>query len=187
MKARSRFAIITTTLAALTISAVAFAADWKFPSGGTVEFSCPKGSETLSISISGTTNNVSIKDDGGKVTIVTKLDCDGKSCLKTGIGVRDEHLYEHIEAGKHKTATLVIDKSKLKPPGDGTVSGEVPAELTFHGKTKTVTVKYTVKGGEATGTTHFKLTDFGLDKAKKMGVSTGSEVDVTTKFKVSAS
>jgi polyisoprenoid-binding protein YceI len=185
MKARSRFAIITTTIAALTISAVAFAADWKLPGTGTVEFKVP-GKGATSVTISGSTSNVSVKDDGSKITINVKLDCDGKSCLKTGIGMRDEHMHEHIEAKKHPKATLVIDKSKLKPAGSS-VEGDVPADLTFHGKTKSVTVHYKVEGGEATATTHFPLSDFDLKPASKMGISTGAEVEITAKLKVSAS
>lgn len=186
MKARSRFVIITTTLAALSISAAAYAADWKLPGSGTVHFEVPKDSEeTLSIKIEGDTSDVSVKDDGSKITVVTKLDCGGKSCIKTGIGVRDEHLHEHIEAKSFPKATLVIDKSKLAPAG-AKASGDVPGELTFHGKTKSVTVHYTVEGGVATGSTKFKLTDFGLERAKKMGVATGKEVIITAKFKVSA-
>ena len=185
MKARSRFAIITTTLAALTISAAAFAADWKLPGTGTVEFAVI-GKGATQVTIKGTTNNVSVKDDGSKIIINVKIDCDGKSCLKTGIGMRDEHMYEHIEAKKHSKAKLVIDKSKLKPAADK-VEGDVPGELTFHGKTKSVTVHYKVSGGEATCTTHFPLSDFDLKPASKMGISTGAEVDITAKLKVGAS
>ena len=181
MKARSRFAIITTTLAALTISAAAYAADWKLPATGSVHFEVPKDpEETLSIKIEGDTNSVSVKDDGGKITVAAKLDT-----IKTGIGVRDEHLREHIGCKEYPKATLVIDKSKLAPAG-AKAKGDVPGELTFHGKTKTVNVHYEVDDGVAKASTKFKLTDFALQRAKKMGVATGKEVIITAKFKVSA-
>ena len=192
MKARSRFAIITTTLAALTISAAAYAADWKFPSTGTVSVKVlkhPKPSDVkalTSIAVEGSTPNVKISDDGSKITVLVKLDCDGKSCIKTGIDGRDEHLYEHINAKVHKTATLVIDKKNLKPAG-GKTSGDVDGTLTLHGATHTVKVHYDVdKDGAVTATFKIKLGEYGIEPAVKMGICTGIEAAITANFKVTS-
>src|ERR1700753_2982158 len=81
MKARSRFALITTTFAALSLSAIA-SADMKYAGGGGVEFKLPGG--TAGLSIDGTSSEVSAAETGGKIVVTVKLDCAGKSCLKTG-------------------------------------------------------------------------------------------------------
>jgi len=115
MKARSRFAIITTALAALSLSALA-SAEMKSAGGGGLEFKLPGG--TAGLTIEGKSEQLTASEAGGKIVVVAKLDCGETSCLKTGIDKRDEHLWKHMESGKYKTATLTVDKSSLKLPAD---------------------------------------------------------------------
>jgi polyisoprenoid-binding protein YceI len=186
MKARSRFAIITTTLVALSLSAMA-SADMKHAGDGGLEFSLPGG--TAGLKIEGKSADITASETGGKVTIVAKIECGETSCIKTGIDKRDEHLAKALDAKKFPTATLTVDKSKLTLPADGAESeGKTTGELKLHGVTKTVPVTYKVKrtGSDyhVRGTTSFKLEDFKIEQPSFAGVTTGKEVTVKVKFKV---
>ncbi len=186
MKARSRFAIITTTLAALSLSAIA-SADMKNAGGGGLEFKLPGG--TANLTIEGKSTEVTASETGGKIVVVAKLDCGETSCLKTGIDKRDEHLWKHLESGKYPTATFTVDKSKLTLPADNATSeGEVAGELNFHGVKKTVKIKYGAKrtGSDyhVHGSTSINLADFKIEQPSFAGVHTGMVADVKVKFKL---
>jgi polyisoprenoid-binding protein YceI len=186
MKARSRFALITTTFAALSLSAIA-SADMKYIGGGGLEFKLPGG--TAGLSIDGTSDNVTAQESGAKIVVTVKLDCAGKSCLKTGIDTRDEHLYDHIEAGKFPTATLSVDKSKLSLPADNATSeGEATGDLTFHGVTRPVKFKYGAKrtGSDyhVHGSTSINLGDFKLERPEHFHIHTGMTAEIKIKFKL---
>ena len=105
MKARSRFAMITTTLVALSLSAMA-SADMKHAGDGGIEFSLPGG--TAGLKIEGKSADITANEVGGKVVIVAKIDCGEKGCLKTGIDKRDEHLAKTLECKKFPTASLTV-------------------------------------------------------------------------------
>ena len=186
MKARSRFAIITTTLAALSLSALA-SADMKHAGDGGLEFSLPGG--TAGLKIEGKSTEVTANETGGKVTIVVKIDCGETGCIKTGIDKRDEHLVKYLEGKKFPTATMTVDKSKLTLPDDGKeTEGKTTGELKLHGVTKTVPITYKIKrtGSDyhVRGTTVFTLDDFKIEQPSFAGVSTGKEISVKIKFKV---
>jgi hypothetical protein len=193
MKARSRFAIITTAIAALSLSAIA-SADMKSAGGGAMEFKLPGG--TAGLTIEGKSDAVTASETGGKVVVVVGLDCGGKSCVKTGIDKRDEHLREHLEVEKKSkdgksfgTATLTVETAKLKLPADGATSeGDATGELFFHGVTKPVKFKYGAKRTGSDYHVHGALTvhieDFGMEQPSFAGVHTGSDVEVKVKFKL---
>jgi polyisoprenoid-binding protein YceI len=186
MKARSRFAIITTTLAALSLCALA-SADMKHAGDGGCEFSLPGG--TAGLKIEGKSSDITASESGGKVTIVAKVDCGETACFKTGIDKRDEHLAKYLEAKKFPTATLTVEKSKLTLPADGAESeGKTTGELKLHGVTKTVPITYKIKrtGSDyhVRGTTTFTLSDFKIEQPSFAGVTTGKEITVKVKFKV---
>ncbi|MEO7036145.1 MAG: YceI family protein [Polyangiaceae bacterium] len=186
MKARSRFAIITTTLAALSISALA-SADMKNAGDGGLEFSLPGG--TAGLKIEGKSSDITANETGGKVTIVVKIDCGETACLKTGIDKRDEHLAKALEAKKFPTATMTVDKSKLSLPEDGKeTEGDTTGQLKLHGVTNSVPVHYHVKrtGSDyhVRGTTKFTLEEFKIEQPSFAGVTTGKELSVKVKFKL---
>ena len=186
MKARSRFALITTTLAALSLSAIA-SADMANAGGGYIDFKLPGGTAGLSIEGKGT--DVTASETGGKLVVVVKLDCGETSCLKTGIDKRDEHMWKYLESGKYPKATLTVDKSKLTLPADNATSeGEVQGELSFHGVKKMVSVKYGAKrtGSDyhVHGTTSINLADFKIEQPSFAGVHTGMVAEINVKFKL---
>jgi YceI-like domain len=186
MKARSRFAIITTTIAALSLSAIA-SADMKSAGGGGLEFKLPGG--TAGLTIEGKSTEVTASESGGKIIVVAKLDCGETSCLKTGIDKRDEHLWKHLDSGKFKNATLTVDKSTLKLPADNEKSaGDASGELDFHGVKKTVKFHYeasrTGSDYHIHGSTSINIADFKIEQPSFAGVHTGMVAEVKVKFKL---
>lgn len=186
MKARSRFAFITTTCLALSLSAMA-SADLKSAGGGGLEFKLPGG--TAGLTIEGKSSDVSATEAGGNIVVTVKLDCGATSCLKTGIDKRDEHLWKHLDSGKYPVATLTVEKSKLTLPADNDKSeGEASGELNFHGVKKTVKFKY---GAKRTGSDYhvhgsisLNLNDFKIEEPSFAGVHTGMQAEVKVKFKL---
>ncbi|HEY5373540.1 MAG TPA: YceI family protein [Polyangiaceae bacterium] len=186
MKARSRFAIITTAIAALSLSALA-SAEMKSAGGGGLEFKLPGG--TAGLTIEGKSEQLTASESGGKIVVVAKFDCGETSCLKTGIDKRDEHLWKHMESGKYKTATLTVDKSSLKLPADNDKSeGDASGELDFHGVKKTVKFHYEAKRTGSDyhihGSTSINLGDFKIEQPSFAGVHTGMTAEVKVKFKL---
>ena len=54
--------------------------------------------------------------------------------VKTGIGLRDEHLKKYLEIGKFPEATLTVAKDKLQMAQDqGTVTSTPTGKFTLHG------------------------------------------------------
>jgi polyisoprenoid-binding protein YceI len=186
MKARSRFALITTTIAALSLSAVA-SAELKSAGGGALDFKLPGG--TAGLSIEGKSTDVTASETDGKIIVVVKLDCGETSCIKTGIDKRDEHMWKYLESGKYPKATLTVDRSKLTLPEDNASSeGQVMGELSFHGVKKIVPVKYGSKrtGSDyhVHGTVSINLADFKIEQPSFAGVHTGMVAEVNVKFKL---
>lgn len=199
MKARSRFAIITTTFAALSLSAIAASADMKQVGGGHMHMSLPG----KIVSIEGDSDAVTASESGGKVTVTIKLDCGGKPCINTKNGMRDEHFWKHCQKDKngdvkekdgkvvvvYPKATFVVDKSALKLPADGAkVSDKATGKLSLHGVTKDEPFTYTIKRSgsdyDVTGVIKVKHLEYGLPEAGYLGVHPGPEATVTVTFKL---
>lgn len=127
---------------------------------------------------SGESNDLDVKDEGGKLVFISKL-------TNVNMGLRDKHTREAFKVDKHPTAKLVVDKSKLKMPGDKEkVDGTVQGDLTLNGVTKPVTVKYAARrmGSDylvKEAKFSFKYTDFGVEKICKMGVCVEPKVTIT--------
>jgi polyisoprenoid-binding protein YceI len=193
MKARSRFAIITTTVAALTLSAFVASAEMKSAGGGALEFSLPGGTAGLKIegkSDPDAKDKVTATEAGGKIVVTVLFDCGKTACIKTGIDTRDEHLRKYIGADSFSKATLSVDKSKVNIPKDGEeTSGSATGEMDFHGKKNPVAFTYKAK---RTGSdvhvraqiAELKLADFGIEKPSFAGVSTGMVASIKIKFKL---
>ena len=128
---------------------------------------------------SGEVDGVSVKEEGGKLIFTADLE----DRLK--MGLRQDHCKKAFETSKHRSVKLAVDKSKLKLPADNEkASGEVTGDLTLHGVTKPVKVKYTVA---RTGSDYhikeakfsFNYTDFGVEKICKIGVCVEPTVSIT--------
>lgn len=121
-------------------------------------------------------NDLKVTEADGKLVFVTNL-----GGMK--MGLRKGHTHEAFEVPKHPNAKLTVDKAKLKIPTSGTEKGNVPGELTLHGVTRPVNVKYTVtaegSGYKVGGSFSFKYEDFKVSKICKVGVCVDPEVKVS--------
>jgi polyisoprenoid-binding protein YceI len=127
---------------------------------------------------SGESKDVDAREEGSNVIFTSDL-------TKLDMGLRKGHTKEAFEIEKHPKVKLVVDKSKLKVPGDKQkVSGVVTGKLTLHGVEKPVKVTYTVSRTgsdfhikEAKFT--FDYTHFKVQKICKVGVCVEPSVTVT--------
>lgn len=110
----------------------------------------------------------SVKVNGDKVSAENVL-VDLRS-LTTGIGLRDKHLKERLEAEKHPVAKLV------KAEGKG---GAGTATLELKGQKKDVSGVYKLKGGQLQAEFKMKMSDLGINDVRYMGVGAKDEVMVT--------
>jgi hypothetical protein len=128
---------------------------------------------------SGDSSDISAREDGGKLIFTANL----KNNLH--MGLRASHTHECFKTEKHPTATLTVDKSKLKMPEDNQeVHGKVTADLKLAGVSKPVEVNYTVS---RTGSDYhvkkadftFDYTKFGVEKICKVGVCVDPNVKIS--------
>jgi polyisoprenoid-binding protein YceI len=92
--------------------------------------------------------------------------------LKTGIDLRDEHTWKHMNASKHPKATL----SDVKGSG-----GKATGTLEVNGVKKPVNITYKVVGQEINSTFTVKASDFALAKATYLGVGVNDDIKVEVK------
>jgi polyisoprenoid-binding protein YceI len=148
--------------------------------GGTVRFHAtgPAG-----LDIDGTGGGVTVDENDGKLTITAST-----KGLDTKMNLRNKHLAERIEADKFPKATLVVERSKLKmPEKDKPSKGEVSGQLTFHGVTKTVPIKYKArlqgeKGIAVEGVTRIDITQYKIEQPCYLGVCVKPNVDIAVSF-----
>ena len=166
MHRRSRSALAA-AVAALSFALVAQA---DFQSAGKGEAKIEAVAKPALGKFSGSIGGISATEKDGKIVFTADL----PGGLK--MGMRDSHTREAFRVEKHKGVRLVVDKSKLKIPDDNKKSeGEVSGDLTLHGVTKPVKVKYVVKrtgsdfhlGGSSLS---FDYTNFGVPKICKLSV-----------------
>jgi len=96
--------------------------------------------------------------------------------LKTGIDLRDEHLWKHLQSVKHPKVTLY----NLKAQG-----GKGTALLEVNGVKKPVGISYAEKGPEVLAKFRVKASDFALPKADYLGVGVDNivAIEVSIPFK----
>lgn len=166
MHRRSRTAFAAAALA-LTF---AFVAQADLESAGKGEVKIEAVAKPALGKFSGELDDISAKERDGKIIFTADLPRGLK------MGMRDSHTREVFKVQKHKHVKLVVDKSKIKFPDDNQkVEGEVEGQLTLHGVTKPVKVKYSAK---RTGSDFhlkgssfsFNYTDFGVEKICKLSV-----------------
>jgi polyisoprenoid-binding protein YceI len=122
--------------------------------------------------LEGETNQLSIQDDGQKVTFIVPL-----ATLKTGNSLRDQHMREkYLQTDKYPDAVLVVPWSSIRLPENGqSVTQTVTGQMTLHGKTKDVPVTYTVRRNgdihQTTGKVPLNIKDFGIDIPSYLGLT----------------
>lgn len=91
--------------------------------------------------------------------------------FKTGIELRDEHLWKHMNVSKHPKAVLTDVKAK---------GGKATGVLEVNGIKKPVSMTYKVVGDEAHTSFTVKASDFALPKAEYLGVGVDNLIKVET-------
>jgi len=134
--------------------------------------------------IDGTSEKLSASETDGKLTISAPL-----TNLKTGIGLRDKHLRGYLKTDKHPQATLVVERSKLKQPGDNQiVQGRARGDFTLNGVTKAVNFDYKAKrtGSDyhVKGRTQIDIRDFKVEVPCYLGVCVEPQVTINVIFKL---
>jgi polyisoprenoid-binding protein YceI len=94
--------------------------------------------------------------------------------FKTGIDLRDEHFWKHLQSSKASTASK-ISLTDLKATG-----GKGTATIEVNGIKKPVVISYTTKGSEVLAKFSLKSSDFKLAKAEYLGVGVDDMVKIET-------
>lgn len=132
---------------------------------------------TGGLQIPGTTNELSVADDGTTVKLTVAL-----TNLDTGIGLRNAHTKKYLEVSRFPTAQLSVPRAALKL-GE---SGDVTGDMTIHGQTRKVQVHYDApkKGNvfAVHGTTHILTTDYGIEVPSYMRITVKPEVTIDVTF-----
>lgn len=89
--------------------------------------------------------------------------------FKTGIELRDEHTWKHMNHTKHPKAFLTDVK------GSG---GKATGNLEVNGVKKPVSIAYTVAGEDIKAKFSVKASEFGMSKAEYLGVGVDDKIDV---------
>jgi polyisoprenoid-binding protein YceI len=90
--------------------------------------------------------------------------------VTTGITLRDEHTKKHLEVDKYPEAVLVSATGK-----DGKGEGVVK----IHGVERSVKGTYEINNDKLTANFPLKLSEFGIEGIKYMGVGVQDEVQLT--------
>jgi polyisoprenoid-binding protein YceI len=149
----------------------------------TVKF---EASGPAGLKINGESTGIRVSEADGKVKLIAPT-----TQFHTGIGLRDKHLREAIEADKHPDTTLVVDKSAIKLPEGGTSSGKATGTLTLHGVARPTTFSYTItKKGDAYqvhGDLSVNIIEHQIKKPCYLGVCVGEVIKVTADLTVHGS
>lgn len=157
---RRSFLFVTVAICALSFTLAAYA---KLARTGSASVKFHADTNVPFLSVDGTTNQLTLADDGTTLTITVPL-----ATLSTGIGLRDTHMKNALEVDKFPNAELAIPRGSLKFPGQGErASGTAQGTLTLHGRSKPMSFSYTVQhdgsGYHVTGgAMTVNLDDFGV-------------------------
>lgn len=89
--------------------------------------------------------------------------------FKTGIDLRDEHTWKHLNSEKHPKAVL----SNVKGQG-----GRATGELEVNGVKKPINITYAVAGTNVNAKFSVKASEFGLPPKEYLGVGVGDVITV---------
>lgn len=93
--------------------------------------------------------------------------------LKTGIKLRDIHMYEdYLETDRYPTATFVGTFRAGKKPGEIIAKGK----FTLHGVTRDQVIAGTISGGVLTAYWDLRLSDFKIETPEKFLIGKVSDI-----------
>ena len=134
--------------------------------------------------IEGTSAEVSVDAEASALIFKAPV-----AAIDTGIDLRNRHLRASLEAERFPDVTLRVIRADLKFPAEAAPSeGSVKAELTLHGQTRPVVVRYEARsagpGVRAKGSFHFDLRDFGVTPPSYLGVAVSPDVAIEVELPV---
>lgn len=130
----------------------------------------------------------------GKSEDLTAIEKDGVltvdaplTNLKTGIGLRDDHLRGYLNTKKFPVATLQVARSALQLPAEKkSLEGKAKGRFTLHGKTREVPFTYKASNRSGNyrvqGQTKIDIRDFDIDVPCYLGVCTKPDVEIDVRF-----
>jgi len=138
-----------------------------------------KATGPAGLSFEGKNRELSMKDNGDTLVVDVKLDG-----FTTGIALRDRHMKEkYLETKRYPVARFEVNKSKLRFPSGGAVSGTAEGQLTLHGVTRPVKVTYRADGdakrAQVDGSAQLNIKDFKIDIPSYLGVTVKPNVNVS--------
>ncbi len=104
----------------------------------------------------------------GNVFTADKISVSIES-FKTGIDLRDEHTWKHLNSNKHPKAILTNVKGQ---------NGKATGTLEVNGVKKPIHIAYKVAGQEVVAKFQVKASDFKLSKAEYLGVGVNDSISV---------
>jgi polyisoprenoid-binding protein YceI len=136
------------------------------------------------LKIEGEGAGVEAKEVEGLLTITAPL-----KRLKTGIGLRDEHMRDALEVTEHPLATLKVRRDALQVPAEGAeTAGSVEGQFALHGVTRAVRLHYEAeRKGEKVkvlGRTELDMSAFGIEPPCYLGVCVDKQVAVRVKLEL---
>lgn len=140
-----------------------------------VSFSSFANKITLNVTLSpaGSFQAVSNKAKGNVIKEGDSFTADKISVnietFKTGIVLRDEHTWRHLNSSKYPKAVLSKVSGK---------DGKATAILDVNGVKKPVSIAYKVAGQDINANFSVKASEFGLSKAEYLGVGVNDLINV---------
>jgi polyisoprenoid-binding protein YceI len=126
----------------------------------------------------------SLKIENGKASGQFEIQLDA---LETGIDLRNRHMKEnYLKTAEFPTATLKLDEISLPAEwaAGQDLTTDFKGQLTLKGQTKAIDGKLQLKGADLSTEAQFtvKLSDFGIDVPKYMGVTVADLVHASVKI-----
>src|SRR6267142_1540932 len=135
--------------------------------------------------IEGKSSQIDFEEDASALTFKVPI-----APIETGIGLRDRHLRETLEADKFPAAILRVSRSELTFPNEhDAAEGTAQGDLTLHGRSRPVQVRYRAERGAAGvtrvhGSVQLDMHDFEIKSPSYLGVSVTPQVEVTVEMAV---
>jgi polyisoprenoid-binding protein YceI len=168
---------------AFLLAAVPLTADAQLAKVGTSEVAFtalgPAG-----MSIHGTTSELNVADGPESIVVTVPV-----KTFVTGIGLRDKHVRDDLEADKYPTAELSVARSALKFPGPGQEANtDGTGTLKLHGQSRSVKFHYVATRDGSTyavkGKAQINMGDFGVHPPSYLGITVKPDVSIEVKFNV---
>jgi hypothetical protein len=186
--------VATAALAALSFSLTASA---ETKSVGTPEVTLYLPGGTRGHVIFGKSPFLDVQQSSSAIIVSAKLDCVTKrnehtSCIRTGVAVRDKHIWKYLESDKFPEATLSVERAQLKVPNESEkVESDATGTFSMHGVTRVLGFHYVAKraGGNIRirAAINVNLRDFNLAQPTFYGVHTGTLAEINVWFNLAAS